>query len=190
MYHLIEQYCKINDGKTKSYRASKKAHAVLFQKRFHLLYIEHLSFLINRAGWKVTKLYLHYLFKQERFMRNFILINQRSRQNTKNYIQKDFYKLMNNADFGYDCQNDLNNCQFIPIFDEMNKVTYLKQYYNYFDKEVSKFVSSDLIRAEVEEKYNNSFMRHSKDDKFYEIKLSALKSEKQVSLEVVEAIEK
>ena len=48
------------------------------------------------------------------------------------------------------------------ILDEMNEVTYLKKYYNYFDKGVSKFVSSDLIR----------------DDKFYEVKLSALKAEK------------
>ena len=64
------------------------------------------------------------------------------------------------------------------ILDEMNEVTYLKKYYNYFDKGVSKFVSSDLIRAEIEEKYNDSLMKLSKDDKFYEVKLSALKAEK------------
>ena len=57
---------------------------------------------------------------------------------------------------GYDCRNNLDNCQFISIFDEMNVITYLKRYYNYFDKEVSKFVTSNLIRAEVEEKYNDS----------------------------------
>ena len=52
---------------------------------------------------------------------------------------------MNNANFGYDCRKNLDNCQFIPIFDEMNKATYLKRYYNYFDKKVSKYVSSHLI---------------------------------------------
>ena len=52
---------------------------------------------------------------------------------------------MNNVNFGCDCRNNLHNCQFIPIFDELNEVTYLKRYYNHFDKEVSKFVSSNLI---------------------------------------------
>ena len=63
--------------------------------------------------------------------------------------------MLNNANFGYDWRNNLGNCQFISIFDEMNEITYLKKCYNYFGKEVSKFVSSDLIRAKVEEKYND-----------------------------------
>ena len=40
-------------------------------------------------------------------------MNQKSRQNAKNSIGKDFFKLMNNASFGYDCRNNLDNCQFI-----------------------------------------------------------------------------
>ena len=52
--------------------------------------------------------------------------------------------MLNNANFRYDCRNNLGNCQSIPIFDEMNQITHLKRCYNYFDEEVSKFVSSDL----------------------------------------------
>ena len=117
-------------------------------------------------------------------------MNQKSRQNAKNSIEKDFFKLMNNANFGYDCRNNLDNCQFIRIFDEMNEVTYLKRYYNYFDKEVSKFVSNDLIRAKLKENYNDSLMKLSKDDKFYQVKLTALKTERQQDLEFVETFEK
>ena len=134
VYQLIEQYTESADGKPRSYRSTKKAHATLFKKRFQPLYLEHLSFRINRAGWKVTKLYSHYSFEQERFKRNFILMNQKSRQNAKNSIEKYVFKLMNNTNFGYDCRNNLDNCQFVPIFDERNKVIYLKRYYNYFDK--------------------------------------------------------
>ena len=76
---------------------------------------------------------------------------------------------MNNVTFGCDCRNNSHNCQFIPIFDEMNEVTYLKRYYNHFDKEVSKFVSSNLITAKVEENYDDSLMKLSIDDKFYQI---------------------
>ena len=133
---------------------------------------------------------MHYSFEQEHFKRNFILINQKSRQNSKNSIEKDIFKLVDNANFGYDCCNNLDNCQFVPIFDEMNEVTYLKKYYNYFDKEVSKFASCDLIMAEVEEKYNDSFIKLSKDNKFYQVKLTALTAKKQQDLESVEAFEK
>ena len=36
-------------------------------------------------------------------------MNQKSRQESKNSIEKDFYKLMNNSNFVYDCQNNLDN---------------------------------------------------------------------------------
>ena len=96
----------------------------------------------------------------------------------KNSIEEDFYKLMNNSNFGYDCRNNLDNCQFVPIFDELQEITYLKRCYNYFDSKVSSFVSSDLIRQEIEEKYNDLLMKLSKDDKHYEIKLSMLNRKK------------
>ena len=102
VYQLMEQYTESDDRKPGSYFSTKKAHATLFQKRFRPLYLEHLSFLINRARWKVTKLYSHYSFEQEGFKTNFILMNQKSRQNAKNSIEKNFFKLMNNANFGYD----------------------------------------------------------------------------------------
>ena len=81
----------------------------------------------------------------------------------KTQLKETFLKLLNNANFGYDCCNNLDNCRFIPIFDEMNEITYLKRYFNYFDKKVLKFVSSDLIRVEFEEKYNDSMKKLSKD---------------------------
>ena len=77
-------------------------------------------------------------------------MNQKSRQNSKNFVEKEFYKSMNNSNFGYDCRNNLDNCQFVPIFDELKEIKYIKKYYNFFDPEVSKFVTSDLIAQEIE----------------------------------------
>ena len=94
-------------------------------------------------------------------------MNQKSRQNAKNYIEKGFYKLMNNSNFDYDGRNNLDNCQFVPIFDELKEITYLRRYYSYFDSKVSSFVSSDLIKQEIEEKYNDMKMKLPKDGKFY-----------------------
>ena len=69
-------------------------------------------------------------------------MNQKSRQESKNSIEKDFYKLMNNANFGYDCWKNLNNCQFVPIFDEYKEVTYVGRYFNFFDTRFSQFVTA------------------------------------------------
>ena len=76
------------------------------------------------------------------------------------------------------------------IFDELQEVTYLKRYYNYFDLEVSKFVLSDLIRQEIEEKINDSLMKLFADDKYYDIKLSTLNTEKNKCLEAADNFDK
>ena len=88
----MEQYIETDEGKPKSYCATKTVHRTLFEKKFQPFYLEHLSFLISRAGWKVIKLYSHYSFDQERFKINFMLINQKSRQNAKNSIEKWFFQ--------------------------------------------------------------------------------------------------
>ena len=67
------------------------------------MYLEHLSFAIKRAGWKFKKIPVHLTFEQKRFKKKFILMNKKSRQESKNNIEKDFYKLTNNSNFGYDC---------------------------------------------------------------------------------------
>ena len=80
----------------------------------------------------------------------------------------------------------VENCQFVPILDELKEITYLKRYYNYFDSKVSSFVTADWIKQEVEEKHNDWKMKLSKDDKFYEIKLSTLNAEKSEALEAAD----
>ena len=90
-------------------------------------------------------------------------MNQKSRQNSKNDIEKYFYKSMNNSNFGYDCQNNLDNCQFVPIFDKFKEITYFKRY-NYFDPRVLKFVTADLIREEIVEKYNDEIIKLDKEN--------------------------
>ena len=127
----------------------------MFSKIAQTLYLEHLKILNGRAGWKVTKLYAHYTVEQERFKKDFILKNQRSKQTAKNRVEKFLYKLLNNSNFGYDCRNNLDNCTFVPIFDELNEVTYLKKYCSLYGQKISKFVSSDLMKQDAEEQYND-----------------------------------
>ena len=121
----MEQYIEGEKG-PKSYKSTAKAHATLSKKIFLPMYFEDLAFCIKRAGWKVAKIYSPLTFEQARFKRKFILMNQKSRQKSKNDIEKDFCKLMNNSNFGCDCRNNLDNCTFVPIFERnWNERNYL-----------------------------------------------------------------
>ena len=48
---------------------NSKTHLTLKEKMFVPLYAEDLYFLTTRAGWKVTRIYEHYTFKQNTFKR-------------------------------------------------------------------------------------------------------------------------
>ena len=61
-------------------------------------------------------------------------MNQVSRQNAPTDVEKDFYKLMNNSNFGYNCRNNADNCFLQPIYDEIEELSYAKGYQNIFDQ--------------------------------------------------------
>ena len=68
--------------------------------------VDHILFLTTRAGWKVTKVYSHYTFEQDSFKKDFFLGNQSTRQEAvtkRDDVQGNFYKLMNNSNFSFDC---------------------------------------------------------------------------------------
>ena len=86
-------------------------------------------------------------------------MNQNCKQNAKNAIEKDFYKLMNNANFGFDYRNIVNNVKFAPIIDEISEISYLKKHYDLHDPKISSFVTSNLSEQEIEQISNSSLLR-------------------------------
>ena len=81
------------------------------KKRFPM-YVDHIQFLKQRAGWKVTNVHNFYTFKQKNFKKEFVLGNQRARQEAvakNDNVQGNFYKLMNNSNFSYDCRDHSQN---------------------------------------------------------------------------------
>ena len=153
------------------------------------MYLEELVFVIKRAVWKVTKIHAHLTFEQKRFKQRFILMNQKSRQVSKNDIEKDFFKLMNNSNFGYDCRNNLDNCKLVLIFDEMKELTYIQRYHNIFDPNILEFLTTDLIKKNMEETYNDKLIELDEEDKFYQIKLKTLNTERLTHLEAAKSFE-
>ena len=61
---------------------------------------------------------------------------------------------------------------------------------NIFDSRVSQFVTTDLIKEDIEEKYNDKLMKLDKENKFYNIKLSTLNADRLTNLEAAETFEK
>ena len=122
-------------------------------------------------------------------------MNQKSRQESTNSVEKNFYKLMNNSNFGYDCRNNIDNCKFVPIFDEYNEITFVSRYHNVFDQKVSQFVTSDSLKRQIEEKFNAKliikidFMKLNYKQLNQKDLLQTIKSERLSSLEVAEKVD-
>ena len=96
--------------------------------------------------------------------------------------------MVNNSNFGYDCRKSLDNCQFVPIYNELQVI--LKNIIIFFDPKVSKFVTCALIAQEIEEKYNNDMIKLSKEDKFFKIKKSVTNTEKAQALNSLKELDK
>ena len=76
--------------KINSFLYTSKTHSTLREKQFIPLYAEDLYFLIKRAGWLVIYIYEHYTFEQLKFKKDFVVMNQKSRQTATSSVEKDF----------------------------------------------------------------------------------------------------
>ena len=71
---------------------------------------------------------------------------------------------MNNSNFAFDCRNNLDNCKFVPIFDEYKEITFINRHHNIFDSKISEFVTADLLKGDIEEKFNEQLSKLDKED--------------------------
>ena len=190
VYQLLELFDETTEEKPKSYRCTAKSHTTMFPKKFIPLYLEDLRFLIKRAGWIVTKLYSHFTFEQDCFKKEFALSNQKSRQNAKNDIKENFYRLMNNANFGFDCRNNANNTKFEPIIDEIGEITYIKKYYNLFDSQVANFVKSDVLEQNINKEYEQKMAMIKENDPFKDARIAEIENEKKTNTDALNCLKK
>ena len=126
-----------NEGKEKinSFPCNSKTHSMLKEKKYVALYAEDLHFLITRAGWLVTHIYEHFMFAQSKFQKDFVVTNQKARQTASSSVEKDFYKLLNNSNFGIDCRNNIDNCYLEPLYDDFSEISYIKKFTTIFNGE-------------------------------------------------------
>ena len=170
---------------------NSKTHSTLKEKIYVPLYAEDLYFLTARAGWKVTKVYEHYTFKQDTFKKDFVIMNQNARKTAKTKVEKDFYKLLNNSNFGNDCRTNIGNCNLELIYDGMEELAYIKKFTDVFhDPKFKEFFTMDVFKKQVEEEFEKKFERLDVEDELYSALLESLQISKDEKLEAIDAFER
>lgn len=124
-----------------------------------------------------------YTFEQNKFKKEFAIMNQVFRQNAQISVEKVFYKFINNSKFGYNCRNNTDNCTFAAIFDEIEKLSDAKRFQNVFDQEISEFFSIEFFDQQIEEECNNKITSLDLQDKYFEGRKNSLEFQKLSSIQ-------
>ena len=72
----------------------------------------------------------------------------------------------------------------------MDEITYLIKHNGFYDKDVSKFVSSELLEKEIDEHFNLEMMKIQQNNPFCKIRMTALHNKKKEDLESIDAFKK
>lgn len=57
---------------------------------------------------------------------------------TTSQIEKGFFKLLNNSNFGIDCCHNIDNCVLEPLYDGLNEISYIKKFTTIFNDDTFK----------------------------------------------------
>ena len=170
---------------------NSKTCATLNKKIFVNFYAEDLYFLTTHAGWKITQIYDHCTFKQNTFKKDFVVMNQNVRKTAKAKVGKDFYKLLNNSNFGNDCRNNLGNCKLELLFDGLDEICCIKKFTNVIrDHRYRGFFSIELLQDQVRKEFDKKAKNLDQDDPFYFSMYESLCNKLEEDLEAIELFSK
>ena len=97
---------------------------------------------------------------------------------------------MNNANFGFDCRNNVNNLKFEPLINEIEELTYIRKYHSLFDEKVKSFVSSAILEQNINQEFDQAVSLIKSDDPFKDLRITELKNKKQEDLGAVDCLKK
>ena len=120
--NLSEYQTYLNDKLNIKYTGKdKKLILDLLSKKNYKIYYKNLMYYIN-LGVKITKIHKILTFDEKPFLKEYIDLNTNLRKNSKNDLEKDLFKLMNNAIFGKSMENVLNRYNIKLINNDPEKL--------------------------------------------------------------------
>ena len=99
----------------------KKLILDLLPKKNYKIYYKNLEYYM-KLGIKITKIHRILTFDEKPFLKDYIDLNTELRKNSKNDLEKDLFKLMNNAIFGKSMENVLNRSNIKLINNDPEKL--------------------------------------------------------------------
>ena len=170
-----------------SFKYPSKTHSTLQGKIYIPPSAELLHFLIKRTGWLVNHVFEQFTFEQSKFKKDFVVINQKARQKSTSSVKRDFYKLLNNSNFGIDCRNNIENCILEPLYDELGKFSYIKKFCTIFGNETYReFFPPAVISKEIRQEYNSKLLSLNKNNPTYQARKEYLESKMEEDLDAVD----
>ena len=76
-------------------------------------------------------------------------MNQKSRHAATSPVERNFFKLLNDSNFGIDCCNNVDNCSLEPVYD-LGQISYIKKFTTIFnDDKYRDFFSPEHMKEEI-----------------------------------------
>jgi hypothetical protein len=138
---MLSPYCK---SLAHDHVLTEKLVPNLYDKVKYVTHYRNLK-LYKRLGLTITAVHRVLTFTQSPWMRSFIQLNTRLRQQAKSEFEKDFFKLMNNAVFGKSMENVRNRQNFhLVTYDLRAKKLIARPTFKSFD-----IINDDLVLIEM-----------------------------------------
>ena len=95
-------------------------------------------------------------------------MNQKARQTASSSVEKNFYKLLNNSNFGIDCRNNIDNCYLEPLYDDFSEISYIRKFTTIFSDETFRyFFSASLLTEEISQTFQGKIFALNKEEMTY-----------------------
>ena len=126
-----------------------------------------------------------------KFKKDFVVMNQKSRQTVTTSVENQFYELLNNSNFGIDCRYNIGKCTLKPIYDDFSEIAYIKKYTTIFTAETLRdFFSPSILKQEINQKHDAKIFTLNKEDSIYEARKKYFERKREEELDAVNTFEK